>query len=42
MVWKTGVVALESLENADVKVRVYGDAAMVTGQSIGQDSVCTE
>jgi ketosteroid isomerase-like protein len=34
MLFKTGAVAFESSESADVKVRVYGDAAVVTGQSI--------
>jgi hypothetical protein len=32
MLFKTGVLAIESAESADVKVRVYGDAAVVTGQ----------
>jgi Domain of unknown function (DUF4440) len=32
MLLKTGALAIESAENADVKVRVYGDAAVVTGQ----------
>ena len=30
---KTGTLAVESGENSDVKVRVYGDTAVVTGRS---------
>jgi ketosteroid isomerase-like protein len=34
MLLKTGALAIESAESADVKVRVYGDAAVVRGQGI--------
>jgi hypothetical protein len=36
MLFKTGALAIESAESADVKVRVYGDAAVVTGQGIAK------
>ena len=34
MLVKTGTLALESGENTDVKVRIYGDTAVVTGRGI--------
>lgn len=32
MLVKTGTLAIESVENADMRVRVYGDTAVVTGR----------
>jgi ketosteroid isomerase-like protein len=34
MLVKTGTLALTSVENSDVKVRVYGDTAIVTGRGL--------
>ena len=36
MLLKTGILAVESGENSDVKVRVYGDTAVVTGRGISK------
>jgi len=36
MLVQTGTLAVESGENSDVKVRAYGDTAVVTGRSVSK------